>query len=80
MVEQGASSTASPRKPPAIAHLVDAERRAKPEPVISNGCVPMEIEIGSGSPRSKRALREQPHVVRRDDVDAGQAFSLTMKR
>ena len=36
----------------------------------------MEIEIGSGSLRSKRALREQPHVVRRDDVDAGQVLFL----
>ena len=36
----------------------------------------MEIEIGSGSPRFQRALGEQPHVVGRDDVDAGEALFL----
>ncbi len=36
----------------------------------------MEIEIGSGSLRSKRTLRKQPHVVGRDDVDAGEALLL----
>ena len=36
----------------------------------------MEIEIGSGSLRSQRALREQPHVVGRDDVDAGEVLFL----
>ena len=36
----------------------------------------MEIEIGSGSALLVGALREQPHVVGRDDVDAGEALFL----
>ena len=35
----------------------------------------MVIEIGSGC-RLKRALREHSHIVRRDDVDAGEVLLL----
>ena len=76
MVEQGASSTASPRKPAGDRHLVDAERRA----IARAG--DLERMRADGDRDRQRllalegALREQPHVVGRDDVDAGEALFL----
>ena len=76
MVEQGASSTASPRKPAGDRHLVDAERRA-----IARAGDLERMRADRDRDRQRLlalegALREQPHVVRRDDVDAGQRLFL----
>ena len=52
MVSHGASATGSPRRPPAIAISSTPSGARKPEPMISIGWVPIEIEIGHGRPAS----------------------------
>ena len=63
-------------KPAGNSHLIDAERRAE----ARAGDLERVNADGDGDRQRffplQRALRKQPHVVRRDDVDAGEALFL----
>ena len=80
MVSHSASSTGAPRMPPAIAISSTPSGARKPEPMISNGWVPIEIEIGQGRPASKARCANRRMLLGVTMSMPVRFFSLTMKR
>ena len=80
IVSHWAKRTASPRMPPAIAISSTPSGARKPEPMISNGWQPIEIEIGSGSPRSSARAANRRMLFGVTMSMPVRFFSFTMNR
>ena len=66
--------------PPAIAISSTPSGARKPEPMISNGWVPMEIEIGQGRPASYARCAKNRMLFGVTMSMPVRFFSFTMKR
>ena len=75
MVSHGANSTGRPRKPPVIA-ISSVPRGAIARAHDLHRVGADADRNRTGAPGLERALREEPHVVRRDEVDAGEVLLL----